>query len=432
MNTKYETLHEMKHYLILWATQLLSGLGSAMTAYALVIWSYTQEGSALKTALLMVCSYTPYVLLSLFAGALSERWNKKRTLLVCDALCALSTLAVLYLLRNGSLRVWHLYMINAFSGLMNTVQQPASELATTALLPKKHYQRVGSLRYFSNSVSSILTPIIATAVLGLWGMDAVIALDLGSFLLAFAVLFFFVPIPEDGEKSPKSEKLLCAVRQGLEWLRENRGILRLILFFACINFVASIYNAAFPALMLSKPEGGQWAMGTVNAVVGLSSLVGSVAASFMKAPKSRVRAIWLCLMLSMSTQNFTLAFGKGLPIWCAGAVLGWIALPYMSANLDALLRLNIPENIQGRVFAARNSLQFFTIPMGYFAGGLLVDRVFEPFMAAQPRGGLLCRLFGGGKGSGAAMLFALLWLAGMGVCLVFRGDKHIREIENKT
>ena len=210
MNTKYETLHEMKHYLILWATQLLSGLGSAMTAYALVIWSYTQEGSALKTALLMVCSYTPYVLLSLFAGALSERWNKKRTLLVCDALCALSTLAVLYLLRNGSLRVWHLYMINAFSGLMNTVQQPASELATTALLPKKHYQRVGSLRYFSNSVSSILTPIIATAVLGLWGMDAVIALTSAASCWPLRCCFSLCPSRRTEKKAPKA-KSCCAL-----------------------------------------------------------------------------------------------------------------------------------------------------------------------------------------------------------------------------
>lgn len=54
---------------------MISGLGSAMTSYALVIWSYTQSGLALQTALLMVCSYAPYVICSLFAGALSDRWS---------------------------------------------------------------------------------------------------------------------------------------------------------------------------------------------------------------------------------------------------------------------------------------------------------------------------------------------------------------------
>lgn len=62
-----------------------------MTSFALVIWAYEQSGSALSTALLSICSYAPYVLLSIFAGALSDRWNKKATMLICDAAAALST-----------------------------------------------------------------------------------------------------------------------------------------------------------------------------------------------------------------------------------------------------------------------------------------------------------------------------------------------------
>ena len=125
MKNNFIDLREIRSYLLLWFTQMISGLGSAMTSYALVIWSYTQEGSALQTALLMVCSYAPYVICSIFAGALSDRWNKKKTMLGCDALAALSTLAVLLLLKSDALRIWHLYIINIISGLMNTVQQPA-------------------------------------------------------------------------------------------------------------------------------------------------------------------------------------------------------------------------------------------------------------------------------------------------------------------
>lgn len=89
----------MKSYLLLWSTQSLSGLGSAMTGYALVLWLYQKTGSALETALLSVCSYAPYVLMSIFAGALSDRWDKRKTMLVCDLLAALCTTAVLVLLR---------------------------------------------------------------------------------------------------------------------------------------------------------------------------------------------------------------------------------------------------------------------------------------------------------------------------------------------
>ena len=105
MNNKKFDQNQMRSYLLLWFSQMISGLGSAMTAYGLVIWSYTQSGSALRTALLMVSSYAPYVLCSIFAGALSDRWDKKKTMLVCDTLAALSTLVVLSLLKGGILRI---------------------------------------------------------------------------------------------------------------------------------------------------------------------------------------------------------------------------------------------------------------------------------------------------------------------------------------
>ena len=101
----------------------------------------------------------------------------------------------------------------------------------------------------------------------------------------------------------------------------------------------------------------------------------------------------------------------------------------MNTNMDVLLRTSIPIAMQGRVYAARNTLQFFTIPLGYLLGGYLVDEIFEPLMAAQPTDGLLSALFGAGKGAGAAMLFLVLALAGVLTCLVFRRDRHIWTLE---
>lgn len=423
------TLKETRTFLILWLSQSFSGLGSSMTGFALVIWAYNYQGSALDSALLMVCSYAPYVIFSIFTGALSDRWNKKKTMLICDSIAALTTLIVLVLLQSGSLRIWHLYIINAVNGLMNTVQQPASEVATTRVLPRKYYQRVGGLRYFSGALTSILTPIIATAVLGLFGMNVIIFFDLITFAVAFLILLIFIRIPEQEEAEEEKETFGITVKSGLVFLKKNRGIFGLILFLAAINFVASVYDAAFPAMMLSRKGGSEKVMGLVNAVVGVSTLVGSVLASLMKTPKSRVRVICNCLLFSMSTENFLLAFGRTPIVWCIGGFLGWITIPLMNTNLDAIMRLHIPENMQGRVYAVRNSLQFFTIPVGYFLGGFLVDKVFEPLMGVQNVDSLLVKLFGSGKGSGAAFLFFVLAFAGIAVCLIFRRNKEIWKLE---
>lgn len=427
MNLIKTTFKELKYFLILWSTQALSQLGSSMTNYALIVWSYTAKGSALTTALLSVCSYAPYVIMSVFAGSLSDKWNKKITMLVSDTFAALCTISIFVLLKTDRLEIWHLYCLNALNGLMNTVQQPASDVAITLLTPKKHYQKVSGLRSFSNALISILTPIIATAVLSFTNLQTIIYIDLFTFVIAFISLTFFVKIPEY-KADKNTDSFLTLTKSGLTYLRRNRGILDLILFLACINLIASIYNAAFPAMILSKENGGEIALGTVNAFIGVATLIGSIVASLMTTPKSRVKVICNTLLISMSTENFFLAFGKTLPLWCIGGILGWLCIPVMSANVDVLFRERIPVSMQGRVYAARNTFQFFTIPLGYILGGYLVDKVFEPFMAKNSNT-MLSALFGTGKGAGAAFLFLFLAFAGIAICLVFRKDKNIWKLE---
>lgn len=405
----------LKTYLFLWGTQSLSALGSGLTGYALVLWLYAQSSSALKTALLSVCSYAPYVIMSIFAGALSDRWNKKKTMLLCDLAAALTTVAVLALIKTDSLEVWHLYALNALNGLMNTVQQPAAEVSATMLIPEEHYQRTSGLRSFSQSLNSILTPVIATALFAFAGIESVIAVDLLTFAAAFVTLIF-IRIPEPARGGSTKEPLLTSAFKGLTWLRENPLILKLIMFLAFINLIASIYDAALPAMILSK--GNETALGIVNACVGAATLAGSALAALLPAPKNRVRAICAALLISMSTENFFLAFGGSTALWSVGAVLGWLSIPYMNANMDVIFRKTIPEEMQGRVYSCRNSLQFFTIPVGFFAGGILTDNVFEPLMAKNGCSPLSV-LFGTGKGSGAAFLFFCIGIAGVAVCTVF-------------
>lgn len=433
MKTKLNTLFKgLSAFITLWATQSLSALGSGMTGYALILWSYQEKGSALTTALLSICSYTPYVIFSVFAGALSDKWNKKHTMLVCDSTAALTTVLVLVLFITGHLEIWHLYIINAVSGLMNTIQQPASDVSVSLLTPKEQYQRVSGMKSFSNSLNTILTPVIATAVFTFAGMQGVIAFDLFTFITAFITLAFFIRIPEKKRDSDvQEESIWSSVKAGLSYLQKNRGILDLILFLAAINLIASMYDAALPAMLLSRDGGSTAALGLVNTFTGLASLTGSILVSLMPAPKSRVRVICNSLLFSMSFENFLLAFGRNIPVWCLGAVLGWLMIPVMNANMDVLFRTHIPIEMQGRVYSARNTFQFFTIPLGSFLGGLFVDKVFEPFMAAQGADSFFIKLLGSGKGSGAALLFLVLAFAGIAVCLIFRKDRHLWILDQK-
>ena len=245
--------HPLKNFLILWSTQSVSQLGSSITAFALTLWLYETTGSSLSTAALTICSYTPYVLMSIFAGVLTDRLDKKKIMLVCDLLAVLCTIAVFALFRTNHLMVWHLYALNIISGLMNTVQQPASEVAMTLIIPEQYYQKTSALRSLSRSLISILNPLIATALYAFAGLNGVVAADVGSFIIAFTALLFFVSIPKS--RSERIENVFRLAKEGLGFLKRNPMILTLLWFLSGINLVSSAFDAVLPGFVLPNPKG---------------------------------------------------------------------------------------------------------------------------------------------------------------------------------
>ena len=413
---KKNELFKLKDFLILWSTQSISQLGSSITAFALTLWLYERTGSSLSTAALTICSYAPYVLMSIFAGVLTDRFNKKRTMLSCDLFAAICTIIVFILFRTNCLRVWHLYVLNGISGLMNTVQQPASEVAMTLIVPEKYYQKTSGLCSMSRSLISILNPLIATALYSFAGLNIVIAVDLGSFFVAFLALLFLIKIPQN--KYEKGEKVLHLAKEGFIFLKENPLIMTLILFRSGVNLVASAFDATLPGYVIPNPKGGSSILGIVTSCAGIAMIIGSLMVSVLPKPKDRVRVIYLTMLFSLSTENFLLAFSREPVLWCIGQIIGWILVPIMSANMDVILRTTIPVELQGRVYACRNTLQFFTIPIGLFLGGFMVDNICEPFMNTSESLSILKTFFGTGKGSGAALMMFILGVCGSLICII--------------
>ena len=132
-----------------------------------------------------------------------------------------------------------------------------------------------------------------------------------------------------------------------------------------------------------------------------------------------MRVVYITMLISMGIENYMMAFCREPWLWCLGQLIGWILVPVMSANYDVIFRNTVPIELQGRVYACRNTLQFFTIPIGLFLGGFMVDDIFEPFMEMYKDNAGLAFLFGYGKGSGAAVTMFVLGLAGTLHCLIF-------------
>lgn len=425
------SLFELRSFLILWGSQTVSELGTAMTNYAIIIWIYGQRGDATSLTVMMLCAFLPTILFRFIAGTVADRWDKKRVMLASDLLAACGTVAILALHRFSALRPWHLYAINVLLSLMNAFQAPASFAATSMLVPPRHYTRVGGLQAFGGSAVTILAPALGSVLLAFGGMELVLVCDLASFAVAFFCLLFLIEIPAMERREEKcDDPFWKSCLDGLRYLRDHRALLRLTLFFAIINFLAKMGNDGMLApFVLGRSGNDQRALGMVQSAVSLGILAGSLVVAFAREPRRKVRLIFLTCGVTF-LGNVAQSLTTSVPLWCAAAFGAYLSAAVMNAHLTALMRARVPLEMQGRVFSAKDTLQNGTIPLGLFLGGLAADNVFEPFMAANsPLQRSLSRLFGSGSGAGIAVIFFAVGVLGAAISFTRARKPIYRELD---
>ena len=102
-----------RKYIIFWLSQSISQLGSSMTGFALILWIFGLNSSAMTVSLLTFFWYVPNIILSLFSGAVVDRLSKKKLMLITDSVSAVCSVAVLILNATGGLEIWHIYLVNS-------------------------------------------------------------------------------------------------------------------------------------------------------------------------------------------------------------------------------------------------------------------------------------------------------------------------------
>ena len=426
-------INDLKYFLILLGSQSISQLGSSMTSFALIIWAYQKNGTVMSISMLSVCTYLPYILVSIFAGTLIDKWNKKSVMLISDTIAAICTLCVLILYSTDLMQLWHLYIINTLLGLMNAFQSPASNVAITLIVPKEQYNRVSGLQSLSNSVLTTFAPIFATTIISLKGMQAILIIDLISFFVAFSVLLLFIKIPNNGGINDRNKKyrFFSECKKGFVYLLREKGLLYLIVFMSIINLLGSMaYNSVLPAMILSRTNNNEIVLGFITSAIGVGGIIGGIMVTLMKPPKSRVKTIFNSCALSFLLCDVLLGASKNIYVWIFGAFAGNIAIPFLNSSEISILRTKIPVDIQGRIFSIRSAIQFSTIPLGYLLGGILSDKVFEPMMVKSVlMQQTIGKIVGIGRGSGMAIIFLIVGMIGFLFSMTFKHNPKINELD---
>ncbi len=418
-----------KNFILFWLSQSVSQLGSAMTGFALILWTYEQSGSAMSVSLMSFCNYVPYILVSLFAGTFVDRHSKKAIMLISDSIAALCTLAVLVLSVGDHLAVWNIYAVNAVIGFMNAFQQPASSVAVGKMVPKEKLSNVSGMNSFSSNLVTVLNPVIAAFVYSFGGLKLVLLIDICSFLFAFFVLLFAIHISEE-YGADKKDSVLSGTKAGFKFLKKEKGLLFIMLTLAMINFFSRVTYENILSPMLLSRSGSSVTLGIVNAVMGIGGIVGGIIVSAGKGSKNNIKMIYFSAAISFFFGDLLMAVGRNPIMWSLAAIAASLPISFIMAGQNVIMYDKVPEEMQGRVFSARNAIQFSTIPIGILLGGFLADYVFEPFMRSDnPVSNVLSIIVGSGRGSGMAVMFLCTGVCGTVVSVLSYKNKEIQKLK---
>lgn len=405
----------MTTFVVVWAGQVVSALGSYLTGFALAVWIYQQTGSATLFALITLVTTLPGVVLSPFAGALVDRWDRRRAMIVADSGAGTATLALALLIWRGHLELWHIYVLMSIISTFSTLSWPAFTAATTMLVPSRHLGRAGGMTQMGDAAAQILAPLLAGAMVVTIGRQGVVLIDFASYLVAVAALLVVrMPRPPaTPEGTSDRGSLWREARSGWSFIRQRPGLLALLVLFAVTNAGTGLVQVLLSPMILSFASPA--VLGRVLTVAGCGMLAGGLAMSVWGGPRRRVAGILGILLL----QGLVLPFGglrASALLIGAGAFIYMLTLPVLSGSSQALWQSKVPLDLQGRVFAVRRMVAWSILPLAYLVAGPLADHVFEPLLAAGgPLAGSVGRIIGVGKGRGIALM---LILAGLFIVLV--------------
>jgi len=421
----------MLGFTIIWIGQMLSLLGTTMTGFALTIWAWQQTGQATALALVGFANFAPVVLFSPVAGAVVDRYDRKKIMMLADLAAGLPTVALLLLYATGNLQIWMLYITGAIAGTFQSFHFPAYSAAVTMIVHKKHYARAQSMLATAEFASGFFAPIVAAVLLTVIGIEGVMIIDITTFTLAVLMLLLVnvprPPVTEEGRRSMGS--LWKESLYGFWYIIKYPSLLGLQLTFLVGNFLSGMCFTLLAPMVLSRTGDNSVIYGSVMSAGAIGGLLGSIVLTVWGGPKRRIHGVLLGWALSQLIGAF-MGIGGDATVWIPVFFAAMFVSPLINASNQAIWQSKVAPDLQGRVFATRRLIAQVSTPPAMIVAGLLADAVFEPAMRT---GGSLAPTFGWlvgiGPGAGMALIFIFVGLLGTAFSLLVYTIPTIRNVE---
>ena len=360
------SLWRNRDYLLLWLGQAVSSLGTGISQFAFPLLVLALTRSFAAAGLAGALGQLPYFLFSLPAGALVDRWDRKRVMILCTLGLTLCIASIPVALASGHLTDVQLYIVSFLMGTLFVFYELAELAALTQVVPKVHLSTAVAQNEAVFSTVSLLAPSLGGVLLSLGKMFPFVADGLSYLVLLGSLLRIRSSFQED--RKATSQHLFRDVHEGISWLWSHL-VVRTMAFLTGYLEVARIGGILIVYAIARQHQVSLILVGVILTVGGVGNLTGTTLCPLLQR---RVRFGWaLSSMLILFVLLWPLYGFAGSPIFLGAVVAGLALIDSICAILIASYRLAVvPDELQGRVGSVYRLIVFGSLTVGQALTGV--------------------------------------------------------------
>lgn len=362
----------------IWTGQAFSLLGSALVQFALIWWLTKTTGSATVLATASLVGLLPQIILGPFSGALVDRWSRRWTMIIADALIALATVVLVGLYWSGAVQIWHIYVLLFFRSAAGGFHWPAMQASTSLMVPKEQLSRIQGVNQTLQGLLNIGAAPLGALLLSLLPMYGVLAIDIFTALLAILPLFF-VSIPQPKQLAAEAQSAdrptyWDDLRAGFRYVWSWPGLVLILLMATVINLLSTPAFALLPLLVTEHFGGEAIQLAGLESAFGIGMLSGGVLLSVWGGFRRRVVTSLLGLMLlGIGMIGLGLAPATLFLLAIGMMYVTGVGSPITNGPMFAVIQDVVAPEMQGRVLGLIGSMAAAMTPVGLIIAGPLAD-----------------------------------------------------------
>lgn len=370
---------KMNTFLILWIGQLISTIGSGMTAFGLSVYMFGETGSATMVALVALCSFLPGLVLSVPCGALADRYDRRALMMIGDGLSAFGV-ALIFIAIVCGLPLWCILLGAVVSSAFSSFLEPAFKATISDVLTKEEYAKASGLNGITSGARFIVSPLLAALILSVSSIKLVLVLDILTFIPTFIGAWV---VRKRLKKGTRTENKKVSLLTGFRTIKKNRGIFVLTFYTALLTLFMGTFQILSEPMVLSFST--SMVLSVLEVICASGMLVSSIILSKRGVKGSYRRTLVFSLFIAgLGMVGFGITMR--LTAMAAFGFVFFLTIPYANTALDYLVRSNMDRAEEGSAWGAIGFISQLGYVVSYSTSGLLADTTAKLFDMSVGKG----------------------------------------------